>query len=87
MKFDEIKGRYVFDDESESEEEPIPEPPKARKVEQVKDEVKEEHKELTGTAALTSVAFAGALSNRGRGRGSRGGRSATSDRFASTFSA
>ena len=35
MRFDEAKGRYVFDGESESEEEPIPEPPKAKKVEKV----------------------------------------------------
>ena len=67
MKFDEAKGRYVFEDESESEEEPTPEPPKAsaKKVEEVKEEKKEE---LTGSAALTSVAFAGALANRGRGQ-------------------
>jgi hypothetical protein len=68
MKWHEGKGRYVFEGESSSEEEVLPEPPKARKVEP-KEETKDEPKELTGTAALTQVAFGGALSSRGRGRG------------------
>jgi len=84
MRFDEIKGRYVFEGESSSEEEVLPEPPKAKKTAEPVEETKEEKKELTGTAALTQVAFGGALSGRGRGRG-RGGRIPT-ERFASTFS-
>lgn len=86
MRFCEIKGRYVFEGESSSEEEVLPEPPKAKMASEKKEETKEEKKEqLTGMAALTQVAFGGALSGRGRGRG-RGGR-ATTERFASTFSA
>lgn len=52
MRFDEAKGRYVFEGESSSEEEPIPEPPKAKMTSE-KVENKVENKELTGTAALT----------------------------------
>lgn len=52
MRFDEIKGRYVFEGESSSEDEPIPEPPKAKMASE-KTEVKQEMKELTGAAALT----------------------------------
>jgi hypothetical protein len=82
MQWHEGKGRYVFEGESSSEEEVLPEPPKAKKQE-VKEETKADTKELSGTAALTQVAFGGALGNRGRGRG-RGGRPQT-DRFVSTL--
>lgn len=56
MKYDPVKGRYVFDGESESDEEPVKAPPK--KNEQPADEPKEEkpkeeEKEQTGAASLT----------------------------------
>jgi len=86
MTWHEGKGRYVFEGESSSEEEVLPEPPKTRKAEP-KEEPKEEVKELTGTAALTQVAFGGALSNRGRGRGARGCRPAMPERIMPMMSA
>lgn len=75
MRFCEIKGRYVFDGEESSEDEPIQGPPKAKKKEDnPKEETKQEPQELTGTAALTTVAFGGALANRNRAKGAKVGR-------------
>lgn len=42
MRFDDVKGRYVFEGEPSSEEEVLPEPPKARKQTEPKEETKEE---------------------------------------------
>lgn len=75
IKYDPVKGRYVIDGESESDEEPPPPPPTAKSQPKVVDEKpKEEQKEVSGLNAFSSVAFGGTM-GRGRGRGaSRGGR-------------
>jgi len=76
MYYDEKKGRYVIMGEEESEdEEPPPPPPGAKKMgTDKKEDSKETESQMTGANSLTSVGFAGALSNKGRGRGGRGAR-------------
>jgi len=95
MQWDETKKRYVFaGEDSSSDEEPPAPPPVARKQDPAESERKKNEEEkakqpVTGAAALTAVAFGGALAGRGRGRGrGRGGRggAAPANRFASTFS-
>lgn len=53
MRFDEAKQRYVFEGESSSDEEPVPEPPKAKMTSEKSEPKVDQAKELTGTAALT----------------------------------
>lgn len=53
MRWDDLKGRYVFEGESSSEEEVTAPPPQMKKSTDTKEETKQESKELTGTAALT----------------------------------
>ena len=93
MYYDEKKGRYVIVGEEESDDdEPPPPPPGAKKMGVSTDAAKSETKkepEETGANSLTAVGFAGALSNRGRGRGARarGGRAMPASRFPQTFDA
>jgi len=92
MYYDEKKQRYIIAGEEESDDdEPPPPPPGAKKIGTVTETKPDEKKEeATGASSLTAVGFAGALSNRGRGRGAaRGGRGGKtnmpSSRFPQTF--
>ena len=59
MKYDPVKGRYVFDGASESEEEPVKAPPKKKVAEPAEENAKEEPKpkekpkEVQGASAFT----------------------------------
>ena len=80
MKYDEIKKRWVIDGEESSDEDVAPPPPPKKQT--VPEEIKAAPKEeLSGAAALTRPVFAGALANRGRGRGM------PANRFPQTFGA
>jgi len=70
MYFDEKKGRYIIQGEEESEDDEPPPPPVAKKKPVEEETKKQETQETSGADSLTSVGFAGALGNRGRGRGS-----------------
>ena len=61
IQYDPIKGRYVIEGESESEEEIVAPPPKISNKPKVEEKPKEEVKEVSGLNAFSTVAFGGAL--------------------------
>ena len=74
MVWDEKLQRYTIEGVDQSDDD-IPEPPPMA-IKKKDPEPKKEAPMEGGAADLTKPAFAGALANRGRGRGARGGRGA-----------
>jgi len=90
MTWDPVKKRYVFEGESESEEEIVKPPPVAKKEKAPEEEKPKEEpkKEVSGANAFTQVAFGGVRVNRGRdqAKGGRPGPTAQRTAPASTVS-
>lgn len=74
MVWDEKLQRYIIEGVEQSDDD-IPEPPPMA-IKKTAPAPKKEPEQEGGAADLTKPAFAGALANRGRGRGARGGRGA-----------
>ena len=79
MYYDEKKKRWVIDGEDESDDDIPPPPPPKKNIQAAvaKEENKKEPESNKQNAAeaLAKPMFSGALANRGRGRGARGGAS------------